>query len=346
MNHPPLQAKLLLATILGSMALAGCSSPEKDVDKAAKADFKDPLQLNNNELARPPSVLSEQGNLLLRAGSSGISRLLPELKQARIRRDGSVRWLEVDVPTEQAWPLVRSFWIDAGFDIAIDIPEAGFIETGWQQDYTQVIGTGLTRYLDIALSRINDTGIRNQFRSRIEQGATLGQSYIYVTHRAVEQGGIGTDGLFSPLPTDRILEVEMLRRLMLAFRLPEESIATLAAIVAEEDNDLYDLQGHILFIPRNRADAWRRLLLALDRGGFTVTNQDTEEGLITLLTADPTVRKEDIGFFNRLLQRGQDRGEPREVVLEVITLGPARVQVVAPANEEGASILKVLAEHL
>ena len=46
---------------------------------------------------------------------SGGSRLLPEFSQTEIKRDGNIRWLQVDLPPDLVWTYVREFWPKPGF---------------------------------------------------------------------------------------------------------------------------------------------------------------------------------------------------------------------------------------
>lgn len=331
---------------LGLTALLLVSCGGKDVDEVAEADFTDPLT-DENKITRPPNVITESENVLLQIKDAGTSRLLPTIQQARIRRDGSLRWLEVSVPTTQAWQVVRGFWQEQGFGIEIDLPEAGFLETTWQQDRSQVLGTGLSRYFDIALGVVNDTGVRHKFRARIEPGPHPESSNIFVSHRVIEQGGIGTDGEFIRLPSDPILEVEMMRRLMIAFRLPEESVATLEDLAQTiETSDLYETDGNHLTILRSYDESWQLLGVALDRSGFTVLDRDRTAGVVSLQVADPTIAEEELGFFRRMFNRGQERGEVREVELTVKPRGIDLVEVTAPANDEGEVIIRIIAKNL
>ena len=51
--------------------------------------------------------------------------------------------------------------------------------------------------------------------------------------------------------------------------------------------------------------------------GLILFERDRDEGLIVLLTANPTVITEEPGFFDRFFTEDQEDGEIREVVLTV-----------------------------
>jgi outer membrane protein assembly factor BamC len=50
--------------------------------------------------------------------------------------------------------------------------------------------------------------------------------------------------------------------------------------------------------------AWRRVGLALDRTGFTVEDRDRSKGIYFVRYVDPTVEKQEPGFFGKLFGRG------------------------------------------
>lgn len=49
--------------------------------------------------------------------------------------------------------------------------------------------------------------------------------------------------------------------------------------------------------------AWRRVGLALDRTGFTVEDRDRSKGIYFVRYVDPTIEKQEPGFFGKLIGR-------------------------------------------
>ena len=339
-------ATLVLATVF----LAGCSKngdDGKSLSEVQQADFSTATVQEENQLVRPPNVISEVDRTLLRIDQEGISRLLPEISKARLIREGSNFWLEVDHGVEEVWSVLRDFWQSEGFNIEIEVPETGLIETEWRQDRSKVIGVGLSRYLDLAFERVNDTGERYRFRSRIERGERPETTLVFISHRAIHEAPNPSGPQFRPLPNDPTLEAEMLRRLMLRFRLDDESIARVEDFErSAETNDLYELADGTLLILRGREQAWLLLLQALDRGGYTLVDKDQEAGSVTIRTADPTIDQEDLGFLDTLLGTGQEDGEPFEAEIAIRSAGTDRTEVLVPEGELGESILDVLVTNI
>ena len=129
--------------------------------------------------------------------------------------------------------------------------KAGFLETTWELDRSTVVSTGLSEYVDALLNTVNDTGVRHKFRTRIERGNGADSTNIYISHRVIQEAGIGQPAGFTRLPSDPILEVEMMRRMMLTFRTPEENLITITEVEElASTNDLFEIQDNRLVIFR------------------------------------------------------------------------------------------------
>lgn len=347
--------RLLLPAL--ALAAAGCGGDEAEIAEeaveieesppaeAAESDFTSAWNNDEETLARPPNIINEVDLTLLQLDKQGIDRLLPEIAQVKLRREGSLYWLSIALPPDRVWPIVRDFWLEQGFAIEIELPEAGVFETNWRQDRSKVLGTGLTRFLDAALENLNDTGERYRFRTRIERDPDdAGRTEVFISYRAFQELA---GGEFKTLPRDLTLETEMLRRMMLKFRLPGENIASIEDFVSEANVDeLYERDGSRLAIKRGRDEAWRRLLQGLDRSGFTVVAQDKDAGTVKILYANPTVAEEEQGFFSRLFGLGQEDGESFEADLLLVDASAERTVFAFPEGEVGDRILAILVTNI
>lgn len=342
----------LAAALAASLVAAGCSNitgsdDQQVLSQVQQADFTSAGGEDENRLARPPNVISEVDRALLRIDEEGVSRLLPTVSQARLRREGTTFWLEVDLDPEAVWPTMREFWLEEGFDLEFEIPETGVIETDWRQDRSRILGTGLSRYLDIALERVNDTGERYKFRSRVERGSAPGTSLVFISHRAVQEvtNAVGASR-FEPLDKDPTLEAEMLRRLMLLFRYEDEVIARIEDF--EESalpSDLYVIDSGTLVILRGRDEAWLLLLQALDRSGYNLVSTDEGAGTVTIRTASPATGEEEEGILQQWFG-GAEGAEPFEAVIEIAAAGSDRTEVLLPEGELGETIRNVLSANI
>ena len=339
----------LLATLACAAVIASCAGKDDSQDKKNDpsnrelADYRSAGNQESNRLLRPPRVISDApGDLLLVEGTAG--KILPTISDARVVREGSAIWLEVDLPISMVWPIVRRFWLDEGFGIDVEFPEAGIIETDWQQNRAKILGTGISEWFDIALERLHDTGERHRFRTRLERAgpdATL----IFIAFRGVIEKSANK---FEPQPNDPTLEAEMLSRLLLSFRADEELLASVTDPTERSlaERALYQLEGNELVIKLPFEDAWRRVAIALDRAGFTVSSRNKQSGVIEILYAEPERDPENIGLLERLSGKAGEAGAPFPVSIRFGCASSAcRVSISGDAKYQ-ASIIQVLLDNL
>lgn len=144
---------LLLACLLSGCAVADY------IEEKGKIDYKSASGgSRRSTLETPPDLISPRGDeryaLPQRSGERTLSSferdrttgavrvavpgVLPPIPGMRIERAGTQRWLRVDAPAESIWPVVRSFWEETGFKIAVETPEAGIMETDWAENRARI----------------------------------------------------------------------------------------------------------------------------------------------------------------------------------------------------------------
>jgi outer membrane protein assembly factor BamC len=294
--------------------------------------------------------------------SSATAGLLPQVEKTRIERAGSERWLVVPGAPEKVWPLVREFWLEAGFLIALETPEAGVMETDWSENRPRVVEGGVRGLFDRLLSTVRSTSTRDRFRTRLERGAD-GSTEIFVSHRGMEEVQVGTNSdsfKWQVTPSDSDLEAEMLRRIMVRFGAPESvaraSVAQSQVPAPARARIVNAGDGSASLAVSDDFDrAWRRVGLALDRVGFTVEDRDRSKGLYFVRYADTDAAPKKEGYLSKLAFWRGDSAAPRKAeqfrILVDNADGASRVQVL---NREGGSdrsetakrILTVLLEQL
>lgn len=255
--------------------------------------------------------------------------VLPEIKSAKIEREGTERWLVVQGTPEELWPRIKSFWTDMGYTLKIDDPKAGIMETEWKESQ----------------------GLRNKYRTRLERDGT--DTDIYVSQR----GMTGTTGHaligsgkteWQPSAPNIELETEMLSKLMLNFGAtqasPVESAPTHARL-SSQDNDI------TLDIPVDRA--WRQVGLALDRVGFTVEDQDREKGIYFVNYQNPKEADAEEGILSKIeFWKDKKQATPQKYRIQVKASGAGSAVTVldkegfSEHTETSAKILRLLFEQL
>lgn len=311
-----------------------------------------------------PSIVTATGlNRQTSAQAEAQASVAPsQLGSVRMQRQGQMRWLTVPQAPEDIYGKVKAFWSDSGFELVIDRPEAGLMETSWAENRVKVQEGGIRGLLGQAFETLYDTGERDQYRIRIERSAQ--GSEIYVSHRGlteVYEDNRKERTTWRARPSDPNLEAEMLSRLMVRLGAPEaeaklarDQAAATASAQAATPASLATLgaDGTSLTLNGQPDLAWRRVGLALDRSGFTVEARDRQAGTydVRIAVNDPSAPKP--GFFSRLfgssgsaesLARYRVSVTPRSTDAVVSVLGD---NGQAANNVSGRLIAKRLSEEL
>lgn len=241
-----------------------------------------------------------------KATPSGAQTLLPAQDTVRIERAGTQRWLVVQAPPQQVWPVIKDFWQETGFIVNLESPETGVIETDWAENRAKIPQDVIRRTLGKVIDGLYSTAERDKFRTRIE--ASGAGTEIYVSHRGMIEV-YATEGkdrtVWQPRPADPELEAEMLRRLMLRFGVEQGRAETLLARqqTPEQARILREAGMPVLEMDENFDRAWRRVGLALDRVGFAVEDRDRSRGMYFVRYIDPGIdnaSKRDDGVLAKL----------------------------------------------
>ena len=374
----------LCAALAGGILLAGCSG--SILPESKKVDYKSVVRAPTLEI--PPDLTSPsrddryavpdtagKGTATFSAYSSErtgpqakarTSDVLPQVEKTRIERSGTQRWLVVSGTPDQIWPVIKDFWQETGFIVNVELPEAGVMETDWNENRAKVGQDWLRNTLGKVFDSLYSTSERDKFRTRIEPGAEPGTTDIFISHRGLYEVYIseGRDQTrWQPRPADPELEAEMLRRLMVRFGTEEKQAEKMIAATKEQQveraklNRASDGVGSLEL--QERFDrAWRRVGLALDRVGFTVEDRDRSKGLFFVRYVDPesdSQKKEDKGMLSKLaFWKSDDKSADSKIQYRVYVKddgGSATVQVLSreggvDRSETAKKILGLLYEQL
>ncbi len=230
---------------------------------------------DNDSLEVPPDLasLDASKNLGL-PGSDNISMsdmafdsyVLPERLDLRIRREGDVVWLSVDVDPVTLWPELQSFLQRSGFELSASDPTAGNMETTWRE-----------RQLNVDHKRGGLIRVRNQLRVNLEREPN---AITNVFFSVLEAGYVGST--WRMLPPDPYLE----RLLLFKFK---DYLARNREIANPQMASLDDIKtllrirnaqgAAILEIGQSFSKVWRRLNVALRRSGMNVRASDRSRGI-------------------------------------------------------------------
>ncbi|MCS6786064.1 MAG: outer membrane protein assembly factor BamC [Thiobacillaceae bacterium] len=295
-----------------------------------------------------------------------VAQLLPRVDKVRLERAGTQRWLVVDLPPQQVWPVVKDFWQELGFIVNLELPEAGVLETDWAENRARIPQDLIRRTLGRLIDAVYSTAERDKFRTRLEPTADGKGTEIYISHRGMIEVFEGTQGggdqgtgrtVWQPRPPDPELEAEMLRRLMVRLGVEETRAQTLLAQAPAQPQAALTRTADgtaVLALPEPFDRAWRRVGLALDRVGFTVEDRNRAEGVYFVRYADPeagSAKRE--GLLSRLAFWRDDADKLKAQRYRVRLAsqgGTTQVSVTQedgkPAGETGNRIASLLYEQL
>ncbi len=359
-------ALLLAQGLAGCQALSNTFGANK-VDYRAKAQPAaaldvppDLTQLASDPRYQPPTGAPVSANALQGAAQSvnAGSRPAPTVAPAgtpelRIERVGNQRWLVSQQTPEQLWPQLQDFWRANGYTLTQDQPKLGLMETDWQENRAKLPQDGLNRLLNRVFDGLTDSGERDRYRMLVERGA-LGTE-ITITHTGASQvvvaaaTGSSDQVRWQSRPSDPSMEAEMLARLMVALS-PAASATSSTAAVTEAGKAVATAPSSP---PRARIDgpagsttlqlddgfdrAWRRVGLALDRGGFTVEDRDRSQGTYFVRYIDPKLAgAEQPNFLARLFGKDKPDATGRRYRVKVAAQGNS-ASTVAVLEAEGTA---------
>ena len=380
------QSRFALGSIVVVACITGCSSAQlTDKIDYGRAPPPKPLdippdlsQLPKDDRFQVPSVsASTIKNQQQQAGPAQQTVVAPAVPNARLERDGSQRWLAVDLPPEQVIEQVRETFKDAGLTIDRDDPKMGIIETVWAENHARLPLDWLRKALGKAADTFYSTSELDKFRARIERTST-DTTEVFVSHRGMLEVYIDKQHdqtIWQLRPSEPELEAEILRRMQLRFLPaptttapapnadPAKSPAaaqTVAALTGPVPPNATLVPGSGAGDSKVQIDepfdrAWRRVGLALDRGGFTVEDRDRTKGLYYVRYIDPDYeaqQRDKQGFFSKLF--GRDPKIDAQQFRILVASSSAESTDVKVQDKEGnpeasatgAKILKQITEQL
>jgi outer membrane protein assembly factor BamC len=345
------------AAALTALLVAGCGSLGGDtIDDRGTVVRAKPLDVppDLTQLARDSryqtqgGVVSAAATNVPTASGAPAAVALGAVANMRIERSGQQRWLVVPAAPEQLWPQLRAFWEARGFQIAMEDAKAGVIETNWSENRGKLPNDVVRNLLGRLAGNLFDTGERDQFRTRLERTEAGGKvsTEVFISHRGIEEAVLSPTGArddnttrWRLRPSDPQLEAEMLARLMVSLGGPQDVAAartTVAAAPEAPARARLVVDGAAIEVDEPFDRAWRRVGLALDRGGFTVEDRDRSLGLYYVRYIDPkSLGKEEPGFWSKLFGNTDNPLEVRRFRVAVRANGPQTV--VAIMNSAGAA---------
>lgn len=342
----------LALTLVAVATLAGCSVLEE-----TKVDYQSAKRGNTLEVPPDLTQISRDGRYDVGTGAVSATGFKTTQQQnaqvpaaanqagdVRMERAGNQRWLVVNRPPEALWDPLRQFWTDAGFNLQVDQPDLGIMETDWAENRSNIPQDVIRRTLGRVFDSLYDSGLRDRFRTRVERNAQ-GQTEIFVSHRGMEEvySTANKDRtVWQPRAANVELETEFLRRLMLRLGASE-------AQVQAEANRPANAQASsangvpVVLVKDDMERTWRRVGLALDRTGFTVEDRDRPQGVYFVRYVEPSAEQDKPGFFGRLFS---GKRETAPVKLRILVKPEGAGTVVSVLTEQGQPDASATAQNI
>ena len=278
-----------------------------------------------------------------------------QLKEMRIERDGSQRWLVVNQAPEILWPQLKDFWQDLGFLISVENQDSGVMETDWAENRAKIPQDVIRKTLGKVLDSLYSTGERDKFRTRIERSAN-GNVEIYISHRGAQEVLVGTQKestVWAPRPSDSGLEAEFLSRLMVRLGADSDGAKQALSSSAPIKARAKLLKSENLsYVETDEGfdRSWRRVGLALDRVGFTVEDRDRSKGLYYVRYIDQDIEAKtkgaSEGFFSKLFSWGSSETAKNTQKYRVYVKESGEVSHITVHGEDGKVDASPIAEKI
>ncbi len=351
---------------LAVVMLSGCfSTPEMDdVLPDRKVEYKRAREAGG-ELEVPPDLTSSSirneydipggatysdyagGGESRPAAAPGSGRVLPQIDDVKVQRDGDRRWLVVKGVPDEVWQKVTAFWHQNGILLVEQDPEVGIMVTDWVENRADIKSDFITNTMRKFVDGLYSAATRDQFRVRLERGLESGTTELYLTHRGMQEDVVsGPTGaktertVWVPRDTDHGLEAEMLRRLMVYMgvedRKASRSLAQKSNTQTTRSQLLRDKSQIILKVNEEFDRAWRLTGVALDRIGFAVEDRNRSQGVYFVRYNDPSRDVEDPGLLSKLAFWRDDDAFDKENRYQVSLKPEQEITTIVVLNEQGA----------
>ena len=360
-----MKVRNIAVSVLALSLLAACSSSQLRVDYKSGVTQVPPLEippdLTASAVNEQYSIPGENGELVTRysdyskdstssTGRGGdCSAVLPELKNMHLENNGAQHWIVVADKAENIWPGIKAFWLEMGFKISLDNPQAGVMETDWLENHGNVPKSYVRHILGNgkAVDILKSEGIRDQYVTRIERSKDGLGTEIHISSQQMQAKLDRNQRNSTWIPHERDPEIELAVLQMLMDRLgnppdtasPKAKLVSAASAVevAPQVKLTDTVTGKSIQIDEPFDRSWRRVGLALDAAHLAVTDKDRSIGVYFVSSSKTKDRKND-----------KEQQTPYQVTVRE-SHGITEVSVVdqfGKSDTESAALLGVLYQAL
>jgi len=274
--------------------------------------------------------------------------ILPTSDTVQVKREGNMRWLEIQANPEIVWNKVKQFWEAEGFLLTRENPKIGILETEWKENKSDIPQDVIRKYLGKVLDFAYDASTRDRFKVRLERGDASNTTALYLTHQGAQEVAKGETFAWQSRPSDPELEAEMLNRFVVFLGMNQNQADYLLAETSESTESstklMHTSDGQLsLLINTNFERTWRRVGLGLERIGCTIEDHDREEGMYLVVYKKPF---EEEGIFSKFFKRGKNAKNRQFLVGLVEEKQSTRVIVLSKDQEKQTMLTKEILTSL
>lgn len=302
------------------LGVAACSNTKKEDEAYKQSKALPPLEVPPDLVnppkdastaipevppaAQAPASVAPAANTAAAENTAVTANTAAATAAIHIEKQGALRWLVVPASVEQVQQRAKDFLLQKGFSFAKEDATAGTLETEWRGGEEKAAGEN---DLDAALKN----GLQDKFKLRIEAGRVAGTSEVSVSHLGLQRVAINGKPEWQPRLSDPLLEAGLLDQLRAFLQGEGTEVVPASDLPAVKAHVTTDTEGvSNLKFTEDFDRAWRRVGIALGRGGFVVEDRNRSEGIYLIRLG--TAFKEDAkaNFVNRLF--GSNAGDPNE----------------------------------
>lgn len=314
----------------------------KDYQKSeALPDLEVPPDLTVDAQENPLTIPDEEVTTLSEYEARKGNRSTANLDASGIDALAGEQWILVQGSPKEIWPRLRKFWSSQGYNLDLDDPDLGVLETDWLETSNQ----GLSVF-------------RDKFSLFTEPGSSPGTTVIYLTNDRQERiAGDGETTNWVGIDSDPEYEKQLISDMNIYFygeNAPAGTTsistgrATPAAVSAAATRpraEMLDLDEDKVYLslPDEFARAWELTEQAILRAGMFIESNDQSKGLYNVLYYDQQPEEESL--LSKLKFWGDDEEEGKLYQISLTGVGDKTELVVLDdkgdwvAKEDASKIL-------
>jgi outer membrane protein assembly factor BamC len=307
----------------------------------------------------PTAVTAGNGNVAPNAAGS-----------AKLQQSGQLRWISSTQSPDQLWPLLKDFLKESGLTLTVENPATGLLETDWAENRAHLKEDFVRKTVGRFFKNLYDSGERDRYTLRIERTPN-GGSEIYISHHGLSEIYTSAPNdrqkttKWQSRPSDPELEAIMLTKLLGKLggnpaenasassaaepsRPAASAVTPMQAQALTNNAEATSLTGKARLLPGAndafttielddpQTTAWRRILSALDRAGYTIDSKDSSQKLLRISVPTSASSSSSSPLYRLQLR---DNGDKTIVQIQDSNGVPAITQA---AKDVARSLLKVL----